>query len=314
MHKKQFRKMLELQTLFNQKIDKDWPFNPKVKREDAVAINVEFGEFHDHMGYKWWKNQTPDLDQAAMELVDIFHFAMSASIEHEMKGYKSLDEALDYLAGAISEAWSTMAPNQGSISYGKAELTEHFMIGVPTFNFYIILFDMVMDFYGDFETFYSMYMGKNALNFVRQERGYKEGEYRKIWNGQEDNEVMVDFVGRMAETIALEEEPLEFIKKGLLEHYDAKVAGQDQVNDNDGRHKAIDIDELKSRIASVEYTIVPETTMTICIIKMPSGFAIEGDSSCVNPDDFEQELGEQIAFEKAFDKLCTHEAYRVMEG
>ena len=33
-------------------------------------------------------------------------------------------------------------------------------------------------------------MGKNILNRFRQENGYKDGTYKKIWNGEEDNEVL----------------------------------------------------------------------------------------------------------------------------
>jgi hypothetical protein len=34
-------------------------------------------------------------------------------------------------------------------------------------------------------------VGKNVLNFFRQDNGYKQGSYSKDWNGQEDNEVLV---------------------------------------------------------------------------------------------------------------------------
>lgn len=314
MHKAQFKKMLELQTMFNQKIDPDWPLKPKVKREDAVAIIVEFGEFHDHLGYKWWKKQEADFDQAAMELVDIFHFAMSATIEHGVKGKEDLNKSFETISEKLNCHWERAIDGQGSIKFGPGELTEHIVDGVPDPHFYLILFSLVIEFYGDFETFYGMYMGKNALNFVRQERGYKEGSYRKVWNGHEDNEVMIAVVESMALRIANEDKPMEFIKKTLLEHYDAEVAGQDQTVESYGRGKKIDINELNSRIAEVEYTIVPKTTMTICIIKMKSGFSVEGDSSCVDPDDFNEEMGREIAYENAFDKLCTAEAYRVMES
>jgi len=39
-------------------------------------------------------------------------------------------------------------------------------------------------------TLYRLYVGKNVLNQFRQEHGYKEGNYIKIWNGKEDNVVM----------------------------------------------------------------------------------------------------------------------------
>ena len=37
---------------------------------------------------------------------------------------------------------------------------------------------------------YRLYVGKNILNQFRQDHGYKEGSYIKIWNGEEDNVAM----------------------------------------------------------------------------------------------------------------------------
>jgi hypothetical protein len=39
-----------------------------------------------------------------------------------------------------------------------------------------------------FDDLYRHYVGKNVLNFFRQDHGYKEGSYQKEWNGREDNE------------------------------------------------------------------------------------------------------------------------------
>ena len=41
------------------------------------AIWVECAELLDHYGWKWWKHQTPDLEQVQLELVDIWHFGLS---------------------------------------------------------------------------------------------------------------------------------------------------------------------------------------------------------------------------------------------
>jgi hypothetical protein len=32
----------------------------------------------DHAGYKWWKHAEPDFEQIQLEVVDIWHFGMSA--------------------------------------------------------------------------------------------------------------------------------------------------------------------------------------------------------------------------------------------
>jgi hypothetical protein len=39
-------------------------------------------------------------------------------------------------------------------------------------------------------TLYTLYVGINILNQFRQDHGYKEGTYIKIWNGEEDNVTM----------------------------------------------------------------------------------------------------------------------------
>ena len=33
-------------------------------------------------------------------------------------------------------------------------------------------------------------MAKNVLNVFRQDHGYKDGSYVKMWNGKEDNEIL----------------------------------------------------------------------------------------------------------------------------
>jgi hypothetical protein len=49
----------------------------------------------------------------------------------------------------------------------------------------------------DFETLYVGYVGKNVLNFFRQDHGYQDGSYQKQWGGVEDNEHLVDIVAQL---------------------------------------------------------------------------------------------------------------------
>lgn len=42
---------------------------------------------------------------------------------------------------------------------------------------------------------FESYVGKNVLNKFRQDNGYKEGTYIKIWkDGREDNEHLMDYM------------------------------------------------------------------------------------------------------------------------
>jgi hypothetical protein len=43
-----------------------------------------------------------------------------------------------------------------------------------------------------FDDLYRHYVGKNVLNFFRQDHGYKSGTYEKVWSGREDNEHLTE--------------------------------------------------------------------------------------------------------------------------
>lgn len=59
---------------------------------------------------------------------------------------------------------------------------------------------------------------------------------------------------------------------------------------------------LESEIGNVEYVRIGEKT-THCTITTKSGFTFTGESACVDPNNFDRELGEKFAYEQAFEKM-----------
>jgi len=60
-------------------------------------------------------------------------------------------------------------------------------------SFSVALFrDLLLAVGLDFVTLYRQYVGKNVLNFFRQDHGYKDGSYIKTWAGKEDNVHLVE--------------------------------------------------------------------------------------------------------------------------
>ena len=53
--------------------------------------------------------------------------------------------------------------------------------------------------------------------------------------------------------------------------------------------------------------------VTICIIILQSGFKVEGVSACVDPANYDQELGQKYAYENAYEKLWQLEGYYLKE-
>lgn len=74
---------------------------------------------------------------------------------------------------------------------------------------------------------YLNYVGKNVLNRFRQDNGYKDGSYVKIWNGLEDNQVLEGFIKTQASIDNLDVSTIDFeatVYKHLERHYPKQSA------------------------------------------------------------------------------------------
>lgn len=71
------------------------------------------------------------------------------------------------------------------------------------------------------------------------------------------------------------------------------------------------IQHLESLGVSAQYHVFPGTTITVCCLTLKSGFAVIGESACINPGDFDEQVGRAIARANAIDKLWQLEGYRI---
>ena len=67
---------------------------------------------------------------------------------------------------------------------------------------------------------------------------------------------------------------------------------------------------LKDVIVKEEYVRVGQKT-TICCLTLENGFEVIGESACVDPANFNEELGKKYAYERAFNKLWELEGYKL---
>ena len=174
--------MLQMQHRMNTRVHEDW-INQHFEWYRATWI--ECGELMDHVGYKWWKKQTPDMEQVRLEVVDIWHFGLSALFEP--------DTDFEALAAQIADDFAIGAPDESDdqsasqrIHAATEALAEHALVAK---GFSIPLFQALMQACGlSADALYRHYVGKNVLNFFRQDHGYQDGTYIKEWQGREDNE------------------------------------------------------------------------------------------------------------------------------
>lgn len=176
--KHQLFMMLQLQDEMNTKVHPDWH---QQGYQWSRAIWVECAELMDHYGWKWWKKQTPDREQVILELIDIWHFGLSALLQEE----SDKDRLTAQLQHALERPQVESSFLESVEAFAQYALAQR---GFHAARFAGLLAQMDVD----FNRLFQSYVGKNVLNFFRQDRGYKEGSYQKVWHGREDNVHLVE--------------------------------------------------------------------------------------------------------------------------
>ena len=184
------------------------------------CIYMETAELIDSFPWKHWKSidAEPNLQNVKIELVDIWHFLMSYLLK-----FNELDAAaklIDNLKDTKSDIKIQKWDNDKVEEY--LDIFEELMALTLVKNDSEMMQEALVEQFFKacdsvglgFSELYALYIGKNALNQFRQEHGYKEGTYKKIWNGKEDNEVMQELIERNPD-ISYEE-----LKKALAEAYE----------------------------------------------------------------------------------------------
>lgn len=167
--------MLRLQDKLNCVVNPDWrnagyPWHR--------AIMVEAIELLDHVGWKWWKKQEPNLPQARIELVDIWHFALSMMLlENE-----PVETTYNRLADFAKRKGLGVPLHETIDALVETAATEQF---APR-----VFMDLMAHLGMSWDELYRTYVAKNVLNVFRQDNGYKVGTYIKTWGSVEDNDVL----------------------------------------------------------------------------------------------------------------------------
>lgn len=145
-----------------------------------LAAGMEAAEAIDHHGWKWWKASTPDMDQLRMELVDILHFVLSDTIRHDM-------------TDTLYRDFPTLPANSNLLIILTRLAGECFDdVDLDQVVYYLYAAFKAAGMSSD--EIFKLYVGKNVLNAFRQNNGYKEGTYIKVWSGKEDNEYLTQIL------------------------------------------------------------------------------------------------------------------------
>lgn len=163
------------------------------------CIYMECAEMIDSFTWKHWKNLSAeaDWDNLQIEVIDVWHFIISLAIEDYSK---NLSGQIEDLAINVSELESFSKIDVQSNSFAPQDKViakvEDIMLHVLSKE-KLDLEQLMSDFFDlvimsglDLNSLYKLYVGKNILNQFRQDNGYKDGSYMKVWASEEDNVVM----------------------------------------------------------------------------------------------------------------------------
>lgn len=162
----------------NSRINPDWR---TAGNEWYRATWIECAEMLDHYGWKWWKHQQPDMEQVILEIVDIWHFILSDLLESQPDAGLIADQLLGYFDQQHEQQDIRLA-----IESLARQTLDQKAAAVQEFIELLAAVSLNLD------DLYRGYIGKNVLNFFRQDHGYKQGTYQKVWGGREDNEYLVE--------------------------------------------------------------------------------------------------------------------------
>jgi hypothetical protein len=71
--------------------------------------------------------------------------------------------------------------------------------------------------------------------------------------------------------------------------------------------------DINNKIKNATYTNLPSGKCVICELTLENGYTVRGESACVSKDNFNQEIGNEIAYKNARDKIWQLEGYLLQE-
>jgi hypothetical protein len=71
----------------------------------------------------------------------------------------------------------------------------------------------------------------------------------------------------------------------------------------------ITLAHVESKIVQEEYHVFEGSTLTVCCLTLENGFNVTGESACASPENYNAQLGYDIARGNAVQKIWALEAY-----
>lgn len=72
-------------------------------------------------------------------------------------------------------------------------------------------------------------------------------------------------------------------------------------------------DDLDKEIVGEDYYRFPDTTVTVCCLRIRNGMCLIGESACVDPNNFDEATGRKVARANAREQLWKLLGFRLLD-
>lgn len=211
----------EMQDSLNAAIDPQWKEtgNPFYR-----AAWLELAEAMKHSDWPWWKSAEANTGEMITEYIDAIHFSLSALIVR----YKSLtkEQFVSKLGEIVLKQKQSENELGGDMLRGIEIVVHEITKGKWSDKILTHVLQLCYNMGMSIDDIAKRYVAKNVLNMFRKNNGYKQGAYIKIWNGEEDNVVVLRIVSSATDFSNLLEQSKDLATEWLydkLESYYADV-------------------------------------------------------------------------------------------
>ena len=228
--KKQLVIMLSMQDLLNKTVNPNWK---EAGNDWSLAVLLEASEAIDHTGWKWWKEQVPNIPQLKLEIVDIWHFIISEIMSDNSVTLEEMkySELADLIIEVVDEVYKDLEGTEDKeiLTNTRAALRYLAYRAAISDSMLEVFSEVMFSLKMTWSELYKIYIGKHSLNMFRQEHGYKDGSYIKDWSSYklvnttttnsgvcEDNDHLHDIMLGIDEDI---DDIIDVVNKELLTRY-----------------------------------------------------------------------------------------------
>jgi hypothetical protein len=153
------------------------------------------------------------MDNVKVEAIDLLHFVISDDIQTWYSSLNEIQPALDATIDLFADFFEEIDIYENFENSSILNLID--LLNYDTYERFFVLKQLFKTLNMNNEDVYIAYIVKNCLNKFRQEHGYKEGTYNKMWNNLEDNVVAYE----LASNIGIKENLFDILYEELASTY-----------------------------------------------------------------------------------------------